>query len=251
MKYLFVLLLSAATPSISRAQDEIDTDRPDQTESPVTIHKKWFQLEHGLDMVRDNRISSYGSGTLLRYGLLNKLEVRLEADIIYSPSTQISAATTELQPVSLGTKVSLCEQKAWLPKTSLLVHVGIPSLAARSFKNLHAAPGIILTFQNDLSKIISWGYNAGLEWDGENTSPTYIYTFSNGINLSSRLYCFLEVFGSVSRIDVPQHNLDAGFSLLLNKNCKIDISSVAGLTPSAPDWSISIGASLRFNTSKK
>jgi hypothetical protein len=39
--------------------------------------------------------------------------------------------------------------------------------------------------------------------------------------------------------------------LQINNNCKIDISSVAGLTKSAPDWSIAIGASARFNSEKK
>jgi len=231
--------------------DPIDTDRPDQTESPVTINKKWIQIEHGFNVERDNQISIFGSSTLFRYGLLKNVELRLETDFIHTPSTNFSPATTELQPIALGTKISLWEEKKWIPKTSLLIHAGIPFLAARSFKNFNAQPGIILAFQNNLSQTISWGYNACVEWDGENSSPNYIYTFSNGINLSKKLYGFLEVFGSVNKTDVPQHNFDAGFSLLINNNCKIDISSVAGLTKSAPDWSIAIGASVRFNTGKK
>jgi hypothetical protein len=133
----------------------------------------------------------------------------------------------------------------------LLIQAGIPFLAARSFKNFNAQPGMILVFQNNLSQTISWGYNAGVEWDGENSSPSYIYTFSNGINLSKKLYGFLEVYGSVNKTDLPQHNFDAGLSLLINNNCKIDISSVAGLTKSAPDWSMAFGISVRFNTMKK
>jgi Putative MetA-pathway of phenol degradation len=246
---LFIFFLSIT--NIAMAQEEIDTDRPDQTESPVTINKKWIQIEHGFNGERDNKISIFGSSTLLRYGLLKNVELRLETDFIYTPTTNFSPATTELQPVVLGTKISLWEEKKWIPKTSLLIDAGIPLLAARSFKNFTAQPGIKLVFQNNLSQTISWGYNAGVEWDGENASPYYIYTFSNGINLSKKLYGFLEVFGSVSKNDLPQHNFDAGFSLLINNNCKIDISSVAGLTKSAPDWSIAIGASVRFKAPSK
>lgn len=252
MRKKFLLLIPfLSIAAVALSQDEIDTDRPDQTESPVTINKKWFQIEHGFDMERDNKISILGSSTLFRYGLLKKVELRLETDFIYIPSSNFSTSTTELQPIALGTKISLWEEKKWIPKTSLLIHAGIPFLAARSFKNFNAQPSIKLTFQNNISEIISWGYNAGIEWDGQNASPYYSYTFSNGINLSKRLYCFLEVFGSVSKIDLPQHNFDTGLSFLLNNNCKIDISSVAGLTKSAPDWSIAIGVSVRFKTGKK
>jgi hypothetical protein len=245
---LFFSLLYSATAQI----DPIDTDRPDQTESPVTINKKWIQIEHGFDVERDNQISIFGSGTLFRYGLLKNIELRLETDFIYTPSTNFShAATTELQPIVFGTKISLWEEKKWVPKTSILIHTGIPFLAARSFKNFNAQPDIKLAFQNNLSQTISWGYNVGVEWDGENPSPYYIYTFSNGINLSKKLYGFLEVFGSVNKAELPQHNFDTGLSLLINNNCKIDISSVAGLTKSAPDWSIAIGISVRFKTMKK
>ena len=232
------------------SQDEIDTDRPDQTESPVTIDKKFLQVEHGFDWEKDNTISVFGSNTLFRYGLIKNIELRLETDIIYTPSSNFSPSTTQLQPVVFGTKISLWEERKMIPKTSLLIHAGIPFLAARSFKNFNAQPSIKLAFQNNLSQIISWGYNAGMEWDGENRSPYFIYTFSNGINFSSRLYGFIEVFGSINKIDLPQHNFDTGLSLLVNNNFKIDISSVAGLSKASPDWSIAIGASIRFKTEK-
>jgi hypothetical protein len=250
-KKILLALFFLSVTAIALSQDEIDTDRPDQTESPVTINKKWLQAEHGFDMERDNQMSIYGSSTLIRYGLIKNVELRVETDFIYTPSSYFSPSVTELQPVVFGTKISLWEEKKFIPKTSLLIHTGIPALAARSFKNFNAQPGIILTFQNNLSQIISWGYNAGAEWDGENASPYYIYTFSNGINFSRRLYGFVEIFGSVNKNDPPQHNLDAGLSLLLNNNCKVDISSVAGLTKSSPDWSVAIGASIRFITGKK
>ena len=251
-KYFLFTLLFFLIVNITSAQedttDEIDTDRPDQTESPVTINKKWMQIEHGFDIERDNQISAFGSSTLFRYGLVKNFELRLETDFIYTPSTSFSPATTELQPVIFGTKISLWEEKKWVPKTSLLIHTGLPFLASRSFKNFNVQTGMRIAFQNNLSQTISWGYNAGLEWDGENSNPYYLYTFSNGINLSKRLYAFLEVFGSINKTGLPQHSFDAGLSLLVTNDCKVDISSAAGLTKAAPDWSAAIGISVRFKT---
>jgi len=244
-----LMLLSTAGAQLI-TMDPIDTDRPDQTESPVTINKNWLQIEHGFDAETDNENSILGSSTLFRYGLLERVELRLEADFIYTPSSTFSPATTELQPIVIGAKISLWQEKKWIPKTSLLIDAGMPFLAARSFKNFNAQPGLRLNFQNTLSQTISWGYNAGVEWDGENSSPYYIYTFSNGINLSKKLYGFLELFGSINKNDFPQHNFDAGLSFLLNNNCKLDVSSGAGLTRAAPDWSLAIGISVRFKTMK-
>jgi len=251
MKFLIFVFLLFICKNIKAQDEPIDTDRPDQTESPVTVKKYWMQIEHGFGIERDNKISTTGSSTLFRYGLLQNFELRLETDFIHTPSTKYSSSTTKLQPITMGTKVSLWQPKNWLPKTSLLIHVGIPFLAAKSFKNLNAAPGIILAFQNNLSQIISWGYNIGAEWDGENSDPTYIYTFSNGIDVSEKLYGFLEIYGSLKNDGLPQHNIDAGLSLLINNNIKLDISSGAGITNAAPDWSIAIGASIRFNIEKK
>ena len=251
MKFFILVFLLFICKNINAQDEPIDTDRPDQTESPVTVKKHWMQIEHGFDIERDNKISTTGSSTLFRYGLLQNFELRLETDLIHTPSTKYSPSTTELQPIAIGTKISLWQQKNRLPKTSLLIHVGIPFLAARSFKNFNAATSIKLAFQNNLSQIISWGYNAGAEWDGENSDPAYIYTFSNGINLSKKLYGFLEIYGSLKNHELPQHNIDAGLSLLINNNIKADISSSAGITDAAPDWSIAIGASIRFNTGKK
>jgi hypothetical protein len=254
-KYTFFSLLIFCVFNSATAQvdtiDPIDTDRPDQTESPVTISKKWVQIEHGFDVETDNRLSLIGSSTLLRYGLLQGVELRVEADFIYTPSTNFSPGSAKLQPAVLGTKISLWQEKNWVPRTSLLIDAGVPFLAARSFKNFNAQPGIKLIFQNNLSQIISWGYNAGIEWDGENSSPYYVYTFSNGIDVSKKVYIFLEVFGSLHKSDFPQHNFDAGLSYLVSDNCKLDVSSVAGLTRSAPDWSVAIGVSVRFKASKK
>ncbi|MEO8763650.1 MAG: transporter [Ginsengibacter sp.] len=243
--FLFIAIIASAQPD---AIDEIDTDRPDQTESPVTILRKWMQVEHGFALEKDNQLSVYGSSTLLRYGLVKNVELRLEADFIYTPSNKFFPGHTELLPIILGTKISLWEERKWIPKTSLLVHAGLPFLAAKSFKNFDVQPGVRFTFQNNLSQVVSWGYNAGIEWDGENSNPYYLYTFSNGINLSKSLYGFLELFGSLNKDELPRHNFDAGLSLSVSDDCKVDISSAIGLTKTAPDWSIAIGMSVRFKT---
>src|SRR5678815_5712327 len=73
---LMLMLLSRAGAQLIMI-DPIDTDRPDQTESPVTISKNWMQIEHGFDAETDNENSILGSSTLFRYGLSERVELRV------------------------------------------------------------------------------------------------------------------------------------------------------------------------------
>ncbi len=247
MKKIYSLIIFILGLNVAYAQDEeIETDRPGESQSASIVKQHSMQIEQGFQVQKDTGVSITESNSLFRYGISKNIELRLEADIMHSPSTKSSPSATELQPVEIGTKVELCDQKKWLPKTALLVQVGLPFLASSSFKNFNLIPKLRLSFENDLSKIISWNYNAGAEWDGETSDPEYIYTFSNVIDFSKKVSGFVEVFGSAKDHELPQQNIDAGLLLLINKNLKIDISSGAGISKSAPDWAIGIGASLRF-----
>ncbi len=48
--------------------EKIETDRPDQTESPYTVPKKWFQSETGFNIENEKD----GSKTFIHPTMLNK-----------------------------------------------------------------------------------------------------------------------------------------------------------------------------------
>ena len=104
--------------------------------------------------------------------------------------------------------------------------------------------------QNTLSKIIGIGYNIGAEWDGYRNNATWVYTFSPGFNIGEKWYSYIEVFGTFSKQNSPEHSLDGGAAYYVNSNFKVDISAGFGISETAPDWYIAIGASMRFKTGK-
>ena len=115
-----------------KAQDErMDTDRPDQTESPVITKYKYFQFETGLGIAKENGYSTVTLPTVLwKYGLLKRVELRIftEIDIIETP-LQIpdgNQVTGGLIPIQASGKLALWEEKKWIPKTSLIFHMLIP-----------------------------------------------------------------------------------------------------------------------------
>lgn len=251
-----VLLLLVCMYSVAYAQvEKIDTDRPDQTESPFTIPKKWVQLEMGFNKQQNDRQSNeYYLPTLLsKYGLTKKIELRLITTLISTPvagSTGGSKYLTGLEPVEIGGKIALLEEHKLLPKTSLLFHVAIPTLASKAYRAHHLAPNFRFSMQHSLTQTVGLGYNLGAEWDGFTNKPTWIYTLAPGFNLGEKWYAYAELFGFIARQENAQHSFDGGFAYYPNPNFKIDLSGGFGISESAPDWYVALGASIRFKTGK-
>ena len=234
---------------------KIDTDRPDQTESAVTMPKKWIQFEFGLSKQATNADENeYQHPTLLsKYGLTKKIELRLITTVTTITGFSdplIKQKETGLSPVEVGTKIALWEEKKLLPKTSLLFHVVIPSLASKNLQANKLAPNFRLSMQHSISKVVGIAYNLGAEWDGYSNEPIWIYTFSPGFNIGEKWYGYIEAFGFISTENAPEHNIDLGFAYTVNNDFKLDLSGGFGISKAAPDWYIAIGASFRFKTGK-
>jgi hypothetical protein len=235
--------------------NKIETDRPDQTETPFTTPKKWVQLEMGFNSQRNKPNSNeYLSPTLLsKYGVSNKVELRVITTIQTNSFLVIPKGTTYqtgVTPVEIGGKISFWEEKKWIPKTSLIFHFAVPRLASKKLQANKLAPNFRFTMQNNLSKNIALGYNLGAEWDGYSNEPTWIYTFAPGFNLSEKWYGYIEAFGFINKEDAPQHSIDGGIAYFLNNNLKVDFSAGFGITETAHDYYFAVGASLRFKAAK-
>ena len=234
---------------------KIDTDRPDQTESAVTIPKKWIQFEFGLGKQATNADENeYQHPTLLsKYGLTKKIELRLITTVTtitdYS-NPLVKLKETGLSPVEVGAKIALWEEKNLLPKTTLLFHVVIPKLASKNLQANKLAQNFRFSMQHSISKVVGLSYNLGAEWDGDSNEPIWVYTFSPGFNIGEKWYSYIEAFGFISKENAPEHNIDLGFAYYVNNDFKLDLSGGFGISNAAPDWYVAIGASFRFKTGK-
>ncbi len=255
--FLFTFLISSAFAQTTNRPlvEKIDTDRPDQTESAVLVPKKWVQFEMGFSKQANNASENeFQHPTLLsKYGINKRFELRLITTLQTNTDNSISTAKKRnggLTPVEVGAKIALWEEKNLLPKTSLIFHVGIPKLSSSYYQVNHLAPNFRFTMQHSITEKTGLGYNVGAEWDGINKEATWIYTFAPGINLSEKWYGYIEAFGFISKINKPEHSLDAGIAYYIKPDFKIDLSSGFGISSAAPDWYVAVGASFRFKTGK-
>jgi hypothetical protein len=247
---IFSLAVLSLCYFTSAAQERIDTDRPDQTESAFTVPKNYFQWEAGLIFEHTNTDQHVFSipTSLFKYGVSKRFELRLETEfnrtVALIPSIQ--RTISGLQPVEVGFKVGICEEKSWIPKTSLIAHLGIPNLASEKYRAPHLAPSFRFTMQTSINETTALGYNLGAEWDGYSSTPIWLYTFAPGFDIGENWYGYIEAFGFMTRGETPAHSIDAGIAYYINKDLKIDFSTGFGLSKAAPDYYLAIGGSIRF-----
>jgi len=258
MKKILLVLNSLTGSMLCAGQQEgrMETDRPDQTESPVITKRKYIQSEWGFNLEKDNDLKSFVHPTILwKYGVCKRFEFRLITEFVSYETPLIIPAGNDvisgLLPIQIGGKVAFWEEKGLLPKTSLIFHVAPAKLGSNKFHASKWAPDFVFTMQHTLSENIGLGYNLGAAWDGENNTPYWVYTFAPGFNLGKNWYGYVELFGAVRKNELPQHNFDCGLACYFTDNTKIDISSGFGLADAATDWYGAIGFSFRFNTSRR
>lgn len=256
---VITLLLIGTFRREVRAQDlpPIATDRPDQTESPYITPAGYIQVETGFQMEND-RMEMLGEKTktwsalyptvLSKYGFNERCELRLITE--YAAQGVGDEREEGAQPLIIGFKSRLLDEKGLLPMVSVICHLTTPFLAGKGFKPTYYAPSFRFLLQHSVSERVSIGYNLGAEWDGETAEPTFIYTFTTAISLSDRIGCYVEAFGFAPQLGRAMHQADGGFTYLFSDNAQLDISGGIALTDNAPDYYTSLGFSFRLPVRK-
>lgn len=210
---------------------EMVTDRPDQTESSMVVGKNYFQLETGFayentdsgDLTREN--FTYNT-SLLRYGLLDNLELRLGLDFMKEKTGSYRLAGTG--PLLLGAKVALVEEKKWIPSIALLGHANLPFAASKDFRPEKTGVDFRFSFSHTLSEKSGLAYNVGAEWLEDATTASYIYTLSYGREIIVDFGFYAEVYGDFTENDSPGHYWNVGLTYLLAYNFQIDTYAGTG-----------------------
>lgn len=244
MKFRTVIaLILIFTSGFSQEITGIQTDRPDQTECPFIVPKKHFQVESGFvyESISNLEKSFAYPSVLWKYGVNDKFELRVITELVHNRDTSIKL--TGISPVQIGFKTKLLEERGWIPTTSFIVHAAIPRVASRGLQSSYFAPNFRFTFNHTLGERFSLGYNLGAEWDGEKPDAIFIYTLTSGFKLAQRWNTYIEVFGFM-RPGIQDHHVDGGFTFLPYPHMQFDLSAGFGLTPSAPEYYVSVGYSI-------
>ena len=263
---LFVLLVLACAGALApraRAQEpgDIVTDRPDETESPVSVDPGSVQLEMGWGYVNADRDGSKRKthqlpGTLIRIGAVHGLEVRLgfggwrHREVADSTGAETNSG---VGPLSVGAKYQFNQGRGMSPTVALMGTLILPT-AAEGLGPERVDPAFRLAASHEASSIVGIAYNLGLRWlsveavTGEtSTQVEGIYSLAFGFTLTERLSAFAEAFGALALSDdaVSVASLDGGFTFLARRNLQFDARVGVGLNKEADAWFVGAGFAWR------
>lgn len=257
IKKMVAIIAGFLINGIATAQQpaRIDTDRPDQTESALVIPQKYFQAEFGFgkENSKEKNYTLIHPTALLKYGVHKRVELRLVATFFSAYARQIpnTKKITGVEPIEIGTKISLFDERGILPQTALIIHVGLPFASTHPNQQQKFFPSFRFTMQNSITDNFAIGYNLGAAWNGYTNRPEWLYTFSPNFNIGRKWYAYAEIFGFINS-DAPNfHNVDAGIAYYISNNLKIDLSSGAGLSSSGLKNYIALGFSFRLPVFKQ
>ncbi|PHS67056.1 MAG: hypothetical protein COB12_04880 [Flavobacterium sp.] len=230
------------------------TDRPDATESPKTVPLKSVQIETGAfylsnkDQGIKTELWNYNN-TLIRYGILKNLELRLAFAISETreglKNEDLKVVASGFSPLVLGAKVAITEEKGLLPDIGLMIHLALPFLASEDYKPETTGVSFRFAFAHTINKKSSLSYNLGARWGEENLGATYIYTLSYGYSITNKIGAYAEVYGNFPEDSSPNHSWDAGLTYLLKYNFQLDATIGSGFSGNQ-DLLLGAGMSYRF-----
>jgi hypothetical protein len=233
---------------------EMITDRPDATESPKTVPFKMFQIETGglYSSNKDQGVKTEllnFNNTLLRYGLLDRFELRLAWAISEIRETFENESSrvvgSGFAPLVLGAKVEITEEKGLLPDIGLMFHMSLPFLASEDYKPETTSVSFRFAFTHTLNEKSSISYNLGARWGDDSPEAAYIYTLSYGYSITDKLGAYAELYGNIPEDSRSNHFWDAGLTFLIKHNLQLDATVGSGLSENQ-DLLLSAGVSYRM-----
>lgn len=236
------------------------TDRPDFTQSPVTVGRGVAQIETGYTFTQNDdggvltRTHSFPE-TLLRMGVLAEwFELRTNWNYALERDDFGHAASSEsgAEDLTLGIKLGLTPQEYILPETALILQTSVPT-GSDAFTSNDVLPGF--DFLYGWSLMQNWrldastGLNPALD-DATNESYTeFFQSCSVGHTWTKRLGSFCEWY-VLSPVNADtrraEHYFDGGVTTLISNDAQWDVRVGVGLNGAADDFFAGTGLSVRY-----
>ena len=254
------LCLAGTWPA--HAADAISTDRPDFVESSDVVGAGRFQIETGLQFERDRsaniRSRTRTTPTLLRIGVSDKLELRVETDGFvrqnqHDLATGASQRTHGFSDLALGAKwhVQEADQATGRPGTAWLLNLDIDS-GSPAFRGQGLRPSLRGVAEWDLPHDASIGVMGGVLLDRNAANKRYasgILAVTFGKSWTPAWRTFVELAGQALASRANGGSLvsfDAGATFLVNNSVQLDLAVFRGLNQTTPRLQWGAGVSVLF-----
>ncbi len=231
------------------------TDRPDATESAVTVAPGSFQLESGYTFGRIEGISIHNAGeVLLRVGVVDWMEVRLGVHS-YQWVRGRGQSARGIQDSSVGVKLVVVESSGSLgfgiPQVAVLASTTLPTGNSLGSQQM-LQPEFRLAVAWDLTDRLALGTNVAYAYPNDILVDERFHqggaTLSLGYSLTERMGAYFEYFGVHPIIkDGPDEGfLNGGMTFLVTGDFQLDARLGYGLNGLDDDLFIGLGSAVRW-----
>lgn len=254
-------LLAMCALSARAEEEPLATDRPDFVESSDVVGAGRFQIETSVAFERSkvdgSREKLRATPTLLRIGLSDTLEARIETDgALYLKTTDETGLTTRDRgraDVAFGLKWHShdADEATGQPSIGWLLHVDTDS-GSREFRGRGWRPSVRMVAEWDLPGGHSIGLMPGVFVERDDAGSRYVGAIAAvvvGKSFTDRFRGFVELSGQQLARRHHGGNVvtgDIGLAYLLTNSVQIDTAAAWGLSKAAPDFGWTVGLSVRF-----
>jgi hypothetical protein len=242
---LGILASACAWASPAGGGRGLSADRPDATESPITVEPGRVQIESGLyDWSRDGGNDIH---TLLsihaKFGLSDSVDFGLLIDgFIRMENTGAEA----FGDIGLTLKWNLWGNNGGDTALAILPYLKVPTHTAVSSGEWEG--GLAMPFAMGFADGWDLGLMAAMDLADDGTGGhqvEFLHTAVIARDLGASFGTFLEYIG-VAADDRYEASLATGLTCLLNEDLMLDISLRVGLNRAAPDIGMATGLTVRF-----
>lgn len=230
-KFFYFILFLIFIDANAQNNEQINSDRPDQSEGTYILTKNSFQIENGL-LLQDKEMIN---NLMIRYGLTKKTEFRIVSDF------GLKNFDDDLNTIGISFKHNLLEQNKAIPEITLVGYYRNKIKNKFEFqKNENYA--LIIAFQNILSEKLIVGYNLGTNSFGKSIITTF---FTNYI-FSKKITAYAECFSYFLKTEASNYNFDIGLFYSVNHSLQFDIAYGQTINKITNPY-LTIGFSVKFD----
>lgn len=245
------------SPTPKEQMRELNTDRPDLTESPYTVDAGHLQLEMDLLNWTHDREAGVTTDTLniaplnLKLGLTNSTDLQMVFDSWSWEKTRGHQSFTQQGwgDLTLRLKQNLWGNDGGTTAFAIMPVVSIPLHASELGRDDPEA-GIILPLSITLPHDCSLSLMTEWDWINNDTGShkhAWVNSLSFGFPVTERVGGYVEFASTVFSDNAPwEGTVDAGLTFGVTDNVQFDVGCNVGVTRSAPDVQPFIGVSYRY-----
>jgi len=252
-----ILLTSVAFPGMlarSVFGRDLSADRPDSTESPMTVDEGRFQIETSIISFTSNKdegveFESFVVGeTNIKYGLSDATDIQFVISPYVHERSKAGSSVADAEGFGdpmIRFKWNLSGNDDGDTAFGLLPYIKVPT--GTEVSNDEWEGGLITPFAWDLTDRLSLGMQLDLSGafdEGEGHVFQAGHTVVLGVSLTDELGFYIEYVGTASELPYEAF-FSAGATFLTNEDFQWDIGLVAGLNNDSDDLSVFSGFTTR------